>query len=115
MSAALSSTLAGFTVSGSGSVNATQTNAPALAALQAIGTTTEVIGVGDITALGYLFIKNTDATNFVMIGLATPVTAPDAMITLLPGQFCMFPTRLETIYAKADTAACNCQVVAISL
>lgn len=79
---------------------------------QTIGTTTEAIALTDIDDLGYIYVENIDATNFVMIGLVTPVSASNAFAHLLPGEFCLVPTRQETIYAIADTSACNCVVAA---
>ena len=114
LSAQLSSNKAGMNVAGSGSVSADQAGDTVLASVQTIGTTTEAVNIGDITDLGYLFVKNMDATNTIRIGLTSPVAAGDAMITLLPGQFAMFPTRIEVIYAIALVAPCNMQVVAIS-
>ena len=115
ISASLNISKNGATFTGTGTINVTQSGNPSIANLQAVGTTTEALSIGDITAVGYVFLKNIDATNFVQVGLATPVTDADAMITLLPGEFALFPTRLETIYAKANTASCNVLVVAGSL
>lgn len=73
---------------------------------QSIGTSTEALTFTDIDNVGYLYIQNIDPTNFVQISAATPVSDVNALVTLLPGEFALIPTRLETIYAKADTAAC---------
>ena len=85
--------------------------------VQNIGTTTEAIVLGDVTTIGYLMLINLDATNFVSVGLATPVTTGpgNAFAKLLPGEFCIIPTRQTVIYALADTAACDVFVVAIEL
>ncbi len=112
LQASLNITKNGATFAGSGSISVTQSGNASIGNVQAIGTSTEALLIGDITDLGYVFVKNLDATNFVRIGLNTPVVAADAFTTLLPGEFAMFPTRLETIYAIADTGACNLQVVA---
>lgn len=37
------------------------------------------------------------------------------MITLKPLEFAVFPTRQTVIYAKADTAPCNLQIVMTEL
>lgn len=114
LQASLSNTRSGSTITGASSISITQTGTANIANMQTIGTTTEALLIGDITDLGYVFVKNTDVTNFVMIGITTAVTSANAMITLLPGEFAVFPTRLEVIYALADTAACAVQVVALS-
>jgi hypothetical protein len=79
---------------------------------QSVGTSTEQLVLTDIDDLGYLYVENLDATNFVMVGLVSPVSSSNAFTTLLPGEFCLVPTRQETIYAIADTAACNLLVAA---
>lgn len=105
----------GTTVSLNASASATMAGADFIAGTQAIGTTTEAITLGDVATPGYIMIKNTDATNFVQIGLATPVTAGDAFAKLLPGEFCLVPTRQTVIYALADTAPVNIQKIIVEL
>jgi hypothetical protein len=83
--------------------------------IQSIGTTTEAITFGDVTTPGYLFLLNTDPTNFVQIGLTSPVSAGNAIAKLLPGEFCFIPTRQSTIYALADTGAVELQKVLTEL
>lgn len=82
---------------------------------QIIGTTTEAITFGDVTSPGYFAVVNTDATNFVMIGLATPVTAGDAFVKLLPGEGYVVPGRQTVIYALADTAPVTIEKLILSL
>jgi hypothetical protein len=115
LSASLSCTKSGATVTGTSSNVITQAGTPSIANVQIVGTTTEALLIGDITNIGYVYLKNLDATNFVQVGLNTPVADADSFITLLAGECAVFPTRLEVIYAKANTAPCNVQVVAVSL
>jgi hypothetical protein len=115
ISASLAVNRSGATFTGIGSSNITQAGTPSIANTQVIGTTTEALLIGDVTAIGYLFIKNLDASNYVEIGLATPVLPASAFITLLPGECALVPTRLETIYALANSAPVNLLVVAASL
>ncbi len=105
----------GATVGGTGTKSIDMAGTAAISNVQAVGTTTEALVIGDITNVGYLFLKNLDSTNFVQIGLNTPVADADAFCTLLPGEFALVPTRLETIYAKANTAGINLLVAAASL
>lgn len=95
----------------------TQVGTNSIGNVQNIGTTTEQIIYGDVTTIGYLMIQNLDATNFVSIGLATPVTTGpgNAFAKLLPGEFLIIPTRQTTVYALADTAACDVMVTAVEL
>lgn len=59
-------------------------------------------GIGNC---GYCMVRNLDATNFVEFGFATGVYP----IKLLAGQFALLPLAPTTasLFAKADTAACN--------
>jgi hypothetical protein len=69
-----------------------------------VGTSEETISTSEISTLGWCFIQNLDATNYVRIGFATTVYG----IRLEAGEFAMF--RLNpgaTIYAIANTAACK--------
>lgn len=115
IAATLSIARNGATLVGSGNFNIDQVGLASASNVQAIGTTTEALDIGDITAIGFLFVKNLDATNYVELGLVTPVSAADAFITLRPNEFALVPTRLEAIYAKANTAPVNLLVVAGSL
>lgn len=105
----------GVSIAASVSKVITQAENGNIATVQSIGLATEALVLTDIDNIGYVFVKNLDPTNFVMLGLVTPVLAANAMITLLPGEFALFPTRLETIYSLADTAACLVQVIGLEL
>lgn len=83
--------------------------------VQNIGTTTEQLTFGDVTTIGYLCVTNQDPTNFVLVSLVTPAIAATAFAKLLPGEGCIVPTRQTTVYAIADTAACDCLIQASEL
>lgn len=104
----------GGAITGSGSNSITQSGTDNIGNVQNIGTTTEALVLGDVTTIGYLFVKNLDATNYVEFDLNTPV-AGTAFAKLLPGESMLVPTRQTTIYGKANTAACDCLVVAYEL
>jgi hypothetical protein len=80
--------------------------------VQTIGTSYEAIVLGDVSAEGYVYIRNLDDTNFVQIGLdagaaLTPVARLDAA-----GGVALF--RLDaaaTLFAESDTAACKIDVL----
>jgi hypothetical protein len=110
--AQLTVSLGGATINGAASKSITIAGTGLQATVQNIGTTTEALSFTDMDDIGYLYLKNQDATNFIMVGLVSPVSAGNAFLTLLPGEFALVPTRQETIYAIADTAACDLQVVA---
>jgi hypothetical protein len=116
ISASLAVSRSGATFTGVGSSTITQAGTPSIANTQVIdNVTTEALLIGDVTAVGYLFVKNLDASNYVELSLATPVLPAAAFVTLLPGECALIPTRLEVIYAKANSAPVNLLVVAASL
>lgn len=82
--------------------------------VQNIGTTTEALVFGDVTTIGYMFLKNLDATNYVEFDLNTPVSTT-AFCKLLPGECAFIPTRQTTIYGKSNTAAVDVMVVLFEL
>jgi hypothetical protein len=116
LSASLTVNRNGATFTGLGSSNITQNNTPSLANTQIIDwVTSEALLIGDVSMIGYLFVKNLDASNYIELSLATPVLPAAAFVTLLPGECALIPTRLEVIYAKANAAPANLLVVAASL
>lgn len=114
-SGSLSMVKTGLTISGTGSVVATLAGNTGIGTVQNIGTSTEAIAMGDVATPGYLFLKNQDATNYIQIGLTNPVSAGDAFLTLLAGEFAIVPTRQTSIYAIAVGGACDLQVVLTEL
>lgn len=105
----------GTSISSAVSKQATMSGDAKISNTQNIGTSTEALQIGDITDLGYMYVQNLDATNFVQFSLTTPVTAGNAFAKLLPGEAFFVPCRNELIYGLADTSACNAQVTACSL
>jgi hypothetical protein len=69
--------------------------------VQSIGTTEEALVKGDVGIVGYVAVRNLDATNFVQLG----ATAGVYSIKLLPGKGAVLPWDGTTVLAKADTAA----------
>lgn len=80
--------------------------------VQTIGTSAEALVIGDIASLGWIFVRNLDAANFVELALDSAVST-QVFAKLLAGEWALFPAKTGTMYAKADTAECNIQVVAI--
>lgn len=78
---------------------------------QVIGTTAEVLSLGDITgAPGQLAVKNLDADNFVEIGGDSGLTV--FKLRLMPGESMLIRPTSGTIYAQADTADVRVQILA---
>lgn len=116
LTAGLSIIKNGASVSGAISgLRISQTGNNSIGNIQNVGTTTEQLSFGDVTTPGYLFVKNLDATNFVLVSLATPAISGTSFAKLLPGEAFVIPTRQTTVYAIADTAACDVLVVALEL
>lgn len=77
---------------------------------QNVGTTTEAIEVPADTS--WIWLKNTDSTNFVLIDYVSPA----AVMKLKAGESMIMRPADNTapvIYAKADTSAINLQIVAV--
>jgi len=88
-----------FTVSGTKIVRA----------VQSIGTTDEVLALGEISSLGYLYIRNNDTTNYVEVG----VDGTNYVVKLKAGEIALFRVDGSAIHAKANTAACSCEYLLI--
>ncbi len=71
---------------------------------QTIGTTVEALELGDITAPGYIAVKNRDATNFVSLRNGS---GGANLVELQPGDIACFRLATTTPYAIADTASCE--------
>lgn len=80
--------------------------------VQIVGTAYEAIAFGaDLATKGWATFRNLDPTNFVELGLEVSA-AFYAFAKLLPGEECVFPIG-GTLFAKADTAPCDLEVVAV--
>lgn len=115
LSGSLQIVKSGVTISGSVSKTITQAGDQSLGNIQIIGMSSEAVMVGDVTTIGYLYLKNLDATNFVSFDIATPCVAANAPVTLLAGECAVIPTRKAAWYAIADTGNVNVHVIAIEL
>lgn len=72
--------------------------------IQDVGTSEEALDMGDITAPGWFYLENLDATNFVQVYAATAETS---FAKLLPGEFIMGKLEATAPVVKADTASCK--------
>jgi hypothetical protein len=72
---------------------------------QIIGTSSEVIDMGEIAAGGaeYVEITNLDATNFLSVGFENPAVAGTKTFKIKAGQSGLFPTPSAALYGIADT------------
>jgi hypothetical protein len=81
--------------------------------VQIIGTSNEALVVGDVTTVGFVSVKNLDTTNYLEVFLDN--ANAQLVAKLLPGEACLFKPGTVTLYARANTAACNAQVILIEL
>jgi hypothetical protein len=80
--------------------------------VQAVGTSNEALVFGDVSAGGWVVCKNLDPTNYVEIFL--DASNAQCVAKLLPGEACKFKPN-AAVYARANTGACNVQVLSTEL
>jgi hypothetical protein len=79
---------------------------------QAVATTWEAISLGDVTAPpGTVMVKNLDETNYVELALANDGTG--IFEKLKPLSVCLFHPTDTTVFAQANTAACQVEFLII--
>lgn len=79
--------------------------------VQEIGTSNEAIAISaDIGTYGYCFLKNLDDTNYVEFSKADDA---NYMIKLKAGECALFRIAANALYAKANTAACDVEIIVI--
>lgn len=81
--------------------------------VQAVDTTEEAMAIGDVPAasIGYCWMKNLDATNFMEV---RPGTGTADLLKLKAGESCVFRiTSSMTPWLIADTAACDVEILLI--
>lgn len=76
----------------------------------AIGTTDETLALGDVATIGWVYAKNTDATNFILLSADGTLYN----IKLKPGEFFLGRWNGAAIHAKANTAPCNLESLIVS-
>ena len=113
-SVSLTATKNGVSVGNSASRVATMAGDQMLSNVQIVGAVAEALVLGDVATVGYVLIKNLDATNYVEIALDAPCTA-QVFCKVLAGDFALFPAKTATMYALANLAPCNVLVQAIEL
>ena len=73
--------------------------------IASIGTVEETLDKGDVGTIGFVGVRNTDPTNFVQVGSSTGVYS----IKLNPGEGFVARWNANSVFIKANTAACNCE------
>ena len=80
-----------------------------------VGTSYELLDVGDVANLGYVYLRNLDGTNFISVAPDDgAAAASDPLARLRPGQFAWMPCEpAKDIWVKADTAACLMEYIVL--
>ena len=108
ISASLTFNKGGASLNRSDSMSVTVTGDAYTSNVHAVGLTEEILLQGtELGTLGYVFIKNLDATNFVRVGITGQYS-----IKLKAKEFALFRAAAD-IYAIADTAICNIETILI--
>ena len=81
------------------------------AGVQTVGLTEENLAKNDVGTIGYIAVRNTDATNYVELGSSTGVYS----VKLRAGESCFIPWEGSQVIAKANTATCDCEYLIIEL
>lgn len=110
----LNASKGGATVTASGTKTADMAGDQMITNVQAVGTSAEALVVGDVSTIGYVLIKNLDATNYVEIGLDSGVST-QVFGKLLAGDIMLLKASTATMYVKANTASCNIAVTVVEL
>ena len=99
--ASLAITFSGQTASGTTTFSLNLTG-DYLGEEQDIGTTAEVLDLGDIATAHVIYVRNLDATNYVQVDSAN--TFDKFPQHIAPGQAVLLLPETSTIYVKANTA-----------
>lgn len=78
--------------------------------VQAVGTAEEALILGDVGTLGYILMKNLDATNYVEYQSGTGVAAA---IKLKAGDVALFRAGSAAPFVKANTSTVNIEYIII--
>lgn len=80
------------------------------AGTQTIGTSQESLPLGEVATVGWVWLKNHDATNFITYGTITGQLGQK----LKPGEKVYFRAANNVVYVKADTAACVVEFIIVA-
>lgn len=78
--------------------------------IQNIGTTKEVLDLGEVSTPGYVFMRNQDATNYVDV---FPDGTGAAVVRLYAGEIALFRCVASAPQAQANTAAVDLEMALI--
>jgi len=111
-SVSFSVVVGGVTLGISASKNEDLSGTNAQGQIQTIPTAWTAVDVSLLASVDLICVRNNDATNYVQLAIANDGTK--IFGRLLPGRACYLPLEVGAVlYAKANTASCDLQVVAV--
>lgn len=81
---------------------------------QAVGTSEEALILGDVSSLGFVAIKNLDATNFVNVKVEAGGTVIAKLRPGGPPLFLPVGSGITAPFVQADTSACQIETLIVS-
>lgn len=75
----------------------------------AVGTSDETLALGDISTIGWVYMKNLDPTNYISVG-SDGTLYP---LKMKPGEPMLVRWNAAAIHVKSNTAPCNMEYVLI--
>lgn len=104
----------GAVVSAAQSKTADMSGDQTMSTVQIVGTSAEALTLGDVSTIGYVFLKNMDPTNYIEVALDSGVST-QVFAKLLAGDITLIKASTATIYVKANTNPCNLLIAATEL
>lgn len=103
----------GVVATAASTLNSTMAGDQMITNVQIVGTGAELLVFGDVLTIGYLYLKNLDATNYVTVDITSDFSSWPQII--LPGESILLKPGDVNIYAKSSASTCNVLTVAIEL
>jgi len=79
--------------------------------VQNIGTSAELLVVGDVSPVKKVYVRNMDTTNYVEVALDSGMT--NKFAKLEAGDWMWLPASTGTLYLRANTAAVNVETLVL--
>lgn len=76
----------------------------------AVGTSDEALALGDVSTIGWVYMRNLDATNYISVG-SDGTLYP---IKMKPGEPALIRWNAAAVHVKANTATCQMEYLIIA-
>lgn len=91
-------------------IDVNRTGKKVLVAAKTVGTSAITIPLSDLSAPGYAFVKNIGTSGNIDFGFNDG--SQRSLMTIMPGQFALFPVKSGlTLGAQGSAAGCQLQVI----